>query len=121
MININNRDKVQSAIDTVQKRCKERTIDVEDILYAAEEIERYLSIPKKALAGVSVRVNLHRRAFPNSYRYTPYGTIFTLHQTVSGWFLADICRVDVRSVGKYFITLPDTAKVAILERIATGK
>lgn len=116
MININNQDKVQAAIDTAQKRCKERTIDFEDILYAAEEIERYLSVPKKALAGVSVRVNLHRRAFPNSYRYTPRGTIFTLHRTVSGWFLADICRF-----GKYFITLPDTTKVAILKRISAGK
>lgn len=113
-ININNKEKIEAALNEVQSRAKARTISYEDILEAIDTIEEKLNISKKAMVGVIARVSLHCQHFPANYNGQPMGTEFTI-QRFSSWFLTGVSRENIEHVRKYRLTLSESAKEAILE------
>ena len=113
-ININNKEKIEAALNEVQSRAKARTISYEDILEAIDTIEEKLNISKKAMVGVIARVSLHCQHFPANYNGQPMGTEFTI-QRFSSWFLTGVSRENIEHVRKYRLTLSESAKAAILE------
>lgn len=114
-ININNKEKIEAALNEVQSRAKARTISYEDILETIEHIEEKLNISKKAMVGVIARVSLHCQHFPANYNGQPMGTEFTIQRFSSGWFLTGVSRENIEHVRKYRLTLSESAKAAILE------
>lgn len=114
-ININNKEKIEAALNEVQSRVKARTISYEDILETIEHIEEKLNISKKAMVGVIARVSLHCQHFPANYNGQPMGTEFTIQRFSSGWFLTGVSRENIEHVRKYRLTLSESAKAAILE------
>ena len=114
-ININNKEKIEAALNEVQSRAKARTISYEDILEAIDTIEEKLNISKKAMVGVIARVSLHCEHFAGSYKGVPMGTEFTIQRFSSGWFLTKVDRYNVDHTRTYRLTLSESAKAAILE------
>lgn len=114
-ININNKEKIEAALNEVQSRAKARTISYEDILETIEHIEEKLNISKKAMVGVIARVSLYCEHFAGSYKGVPMGTEFTIQRFSSGWFLTGVSRENIEHVRKYRLTLSESAKAAILE------
>ena len=114
-ININNKEKIEAALNEVQSRTKARTISYEDILETIEHIEEKLNISKKAMVGVIARVSVQCQHFPANYNGQPMGTEFTIQRFSSGWFLTGVSRENIEHVRKYRLTLSESAKAAILE------
>lgn len=113
-ININNKEKIEAALNEVQSRAKARTISYEDILEAIERIEKKLNISKKAMIGVTVRVSLHCQHFPAKYNGQPMGTEFLIQRFPSGWFLTGVARRNVDHNRAYRLFFSEAAKEAIL-------
>ena len=114
-INVNNKEKIEAALNETQSRAKARTISYEDILETIEHIEEKLNISKKAMVGVIARASLHCQHFPANYNGQPMGTEFTIQRFSSGWFLTGVSRENIEHVRKYRLTLSESAKAAILE------
>lgn len=113
-ININNKEKIEAALNEVQNRAKARTISYEDILEAIENIEKKLNISKKAMIGIRARVSLHCERFSGLYKGIPMGTEFTIQRFPSGWFLVGVSRDNVDHSRTYCLVLSESAKEAIL-------
>lgn len=113
-INVNNKEKIEAALNETQSRAKARTISYEDILEAIETIEEKLNISKKAMVGVTARVSLHCQYFPAKYNGQPMGTEFLIQRFPSGWFLTGMVRSNIDHNRTYRLFLSESAKEAIL-------
>ncbi len=114
---IENRDKLQAALNEVQGKSRERTITVDDIIYSTRDVEEELKIPKKYMVGINVESDQCCQNFPNAYKYTPYSTQYGMERTSSGWFLTWVDRKPTkRSGNQYNLTLTEDAKKALVER-----
>lgn len=114
-----NREKLNAALDSVQARCKARTIDADDILRMVERVEEHLGIAKHGLAGVKFSADYHAQAFPNSYikKGFPDSTIIVAEHNGHSWYLTNAYRDDTRRPTlAYHISLTDEARVRILDR-----
>lgn len=114
----NNAEKIQAAIDEVQKRTTARNITAADVFDAVETIEKKLDIPKKSMLGIIACVDVNAQNFPNAYKYVPESTMFQIEKFTSGWFLTDVYRERTRTAGHDFrLGLPEEAKAAIIKRM----
>jgi len=94
-ININNSEKLQSALDRAQKRSQTRTIDCEDFKKISLEIEsrlKELKIAKVRWKGAKFHVDLYATIFPSQYKGIPKSTQFSLERGSSDWFVVSIHR-----------------------------
>lgn len=108
-INVNNKEKIEAALNETQSRAKARTISYEDILETIEHIEEKLNISKKAMVGVIAHVSLYCEHFAGSYKGVPMGTEFTIQRFSSGWFLTKVDRYNVDHTRTYRLTLSESA------------
>ena len=117
VINDENRNKIQEAIDQAQEKAKVRLIDSDDVYAAIKAIEERLCfIPKKYWAGVSAKVNVHAQKFANSYNGIPEATLFEIEYKSGNWRLTDVYRGICKN--KYVICdLTDTLKKEAVSRI----
>jgi hypothetical protein len=112
-----NLDKINEALDQVQKRCTARTIDASDVVRMTEEVEQRLNIPKCGLAGVKFSADYHAQAFPNAYHGRPESTIILCEHNGTAWYLTDVRREDTRRpTVAYHVSLTEEAKDRILDR-----
>lgn len=120
-VNDENLEIIEKAIAEAEGKATARTISAGAIIGAAEEIEQYLAIPKKALEGTKVSVDLNAQVFPNSYtnRHTPISTHFDLVYIHREWRLDRVYRARTNSpLNKYQITLTPEGKQAVLDRVS---
>lgn len=101
-INVKNTQEVQKALDEVQKRCSQRTLDANDITnFITKAEEKLISIlPKKYWQGVRVAIfeNFGGRV-PSSYKGMPMATEVTLERGSKDWFIIDIKRLYASTSG----------------------
>ena len=120
-VNDANFEAIEKAVAEAEGKATARTISAGEIIYAAEEIEQYLAIPKKALEGTKVSVDLNAQTFPNAYtnRHTPISTHFDLVYTQREWRLERVYRARTNSpLNRYQITLTPEGKQAVLDRVS---
>lgn len=92
-INVKDADKLQKALDEVQKNCRARLLDIDDILYAARRAEATLeglAIPKKSWRGCCVIIEPERVS--NNYDGRAEGTGATIERTATGWYVISLGR-----------------------------
>ena len=117
IINEHNRNKIEKALDEVQKRCTARTIDYEDILAELKAVDNQFSkvCTKKGFEGTTVLIDVNGQAFPSSYKFSAYSTQFRAVYLKSKWRLIYIGRDFCKTYNqRWCINLSDTAKECIL-------
>ena len=114
---ISNLGKINDLLNEVQKRCKARTIDADDIICMTAEVEKRLGIAKSGLAGVKFSADYNAQAFPSAYKGRPESTIILAEHNGSAWYLINAYRDDTRRpTVAYRVTLTEEAKDRILDR-----
>ena len=115
IINEKNLPVIQTIIDDVQKRSRERTITAESIRAAIRQIEHKLAIPKSHMEGIIAVVDLNAQDFPRAYKYRAESTQFKIIKGKSAWYLVDVYRdYTRRPAQKYVLSLTDVAKESII-------
>ena len=117
IINEHNRNKIEKALNEVQKRCTARTIDYEDILAELNAVDKQFSTvcTKKSFENTEVLIDVNGQIFPNSYKFSAYSTQFRAVYLKSKWRLTYIGRDFCKTYNqRWHITLSDTAKECIL-------
>lgn len=109
--------KLQGILDYVQCRSKVRTIEIDDIINALAEIENKLSLPKKAMIGVSAWVDVNAQKFPTAYRGIPESTQFHAEYTTGGWKILSVVRYRCTNT-KVEITHTEASKEALIQRFS---
>ena len=114
--------KIDETIKAVEGRSTARTITAEKVLEAVDRIERQLGVRKSALVGVEIDLDLNAQDFPRAYKYVPMSTHITLVRSASSWMITDIRRDRTKRCGQKvaFLTVPQTTRDAVLERIFRG-
>ena len=117
IINEHNRNKIEKALDEVQKRCTARTIDYEDILAEIKAVDEQFSkvCTKKAFENTEVLIDVNGQNFPNAYKFSAYSTQFRAVYLKNKWRIMYIGRDFCKTYNqRWYITLSDTAKECIL-------
>ncbi len=83
---------LQMAISVVEGRACVRTIRAIDVCRALRDIERKLALPKVALEGVEVDVDLNAQTFPRAYKWQPDSTQFKAIYRNRHWSVTEIGR-----------------------------
>ena len=93
-ININNVEKLTSALHLVQSRSRTRTVDIEEINRLINELEDRFYTLGVALSNVSKAEFLFENGhkMPNAYRGQPESTQLRLKRGSRDWFVTDIYR-----------------------------
>jgi len=94
-IEAKNESKIIEAIKKVDKLAKVRLGNYLDIVIIKDSIEKRLNnlgINKKDRLGAKFSICGHAQKFPNSYKYTPYATVYRIEYCKSGVFITDIYR-----------------------------
>lgn len=94
-INVENTEKLQAALDTVQTpRMTARLVDPAHITRAIKWLDKHLDIilPKKLQNGLEITLNENAQTFPGAYKGIPESTYVKLLKTSSGWFVTEIYR-----------------------------
>ena len=117
IINDHNKDRIEKALDEVQKKCTTRTIDYYDIVDELKDVNRQFSklCTKKAFESTQVLIDVNGQNFPNSYKFSAYSTQFRAVYLKSKWRLTYIGRDFCKTYNqRWHIILSDTAKECIL-------
>ena len=115
LISEKNLPKIQSILDDVQKRSRERTITAGSIREACQQIENKLGITKSHMEGITAIVDLNAQDFPRAYKYRAESTHFQIVRGKSAWYLVDVYRdYTRRPAQKYVLSLTDVAKKSII-------
>ena len=116
VINEKNTWRISDAIKEAEGRAKERTLIWPDLFMAIKIIEDKLDIPKVAMTGIKVDVDVHAQKFPNAYKYTPMSTHAIIEKTKAGWKLTNVSR-DICRTKQFEVTLTEAAKHALIKRV----
>lgn len=119
LINDGNKDKINAAIDNVQKNNNVRTADYSDAkLYADRFDNKIYMIGKKAADGCEIAYVSGSTIFPNSYlnKAHPLGTVLYLMNRKGKWYLIGADRTWCNRSFDCDVYLPETAKAALVER-----
>jgi hypothetical protein len=109
--------KIIEALEKAQGRCKERTVEPEDIFKAIKDIEEELKIPKCRMDGITVDVDVFAQKFPNAYKYTAMSTHFSLKFKSGKYYLTDVFRGACRTSGNpYKLELTPESIEALVDR-----
>lgn len=97
-------DKLEAIIAKAEGKARERTLTVDELFKALDEIDSYCAQlgTVKDLIGTKVEVNINAQTFPSAYKYTPMSTWFTVERKSSGWDLISVTRDICRATGYYF-------------------
>lgn len=118
IINECNRNKIEKALDEVQKRCTARTIDYFDIVHELKAVINQLCFvcTKKGLENTSVWIDVNGQNFPNAYKFSPESTQFRALYLKGKWRLMYIGRDFCKSYAqRWEVSLSETAKQCILD------
>ena len=108
---------LMKAIAEVERNATARLLTVSDILDVLEEVETLLHIPKKAMNGIKILVDVNAQTFPNAYKWRPMSTIFKAEFRNGSWFITDIERWDThRESRRIVITHTEESKAALIEK-----
>ncbi len=91
-INQENLNAITQVIKEAEGRARERTITAQDVVDACIEVEKALRIPKCALDGVQIVVDVNAQSFPNAYKYVPESTHFKATYKGRCWRLDSVER-----------------------------
>ncbi len=120
IINDRNAERIMKEFSDIQGKATARTVDsFEQLLKIVKEIDvRLYGIPKAALEGTSVIYNFSQQ-FPNSYKFTPESTHFSLLYSKGSWRITTIsrgfCPNRYNNGYPYALKLSDSAKDAVLK------
>lgn len=118
LINTDNRDRIQEALDGIQSRARVRTIDASDVVAAADrasyQLFTRLGITRKSAAGLIMDVDLNARTFPHAYKGIPESTQYRMKWTGSAWKITHIARAEVSRHNFVVIRWPDEALQAMI-------
>ena len=113
-----NWERIESALEEVQKRVKVRRLDYADIYNALETIQKTLGIPKKYLEDVKVTIDVNAQEFPNAYKGIPESTIFRARFASGSWRITHVFRAKCRRPNQgAHVELTEAAKMKIIERM----
>ena len=118
IINEHNKDRIEKALNEVQRRCNARLITYEDILAEIKAVDNQFSkvCTKKGFEGSEVLIDVNGQTFPNSYKFSAYSTQFRVVYLKSKWRLMYIGRDFCKSYNqRWYIHLSETAKQCILD------
>lgn len=99
LIKDSNKDLIQAAIKEVEGKATARTIDYTDITDALTKIEKRLNIPKKAMTGITVYLDVNAQDMPRAYKYPAYSTQAVIYRTAAAWRLEELNRTYVCRAG----------------------
>lgn len=117
-INIENRDKLETALKEAQGKATTRTIDVDRIFSVLKHVEERLGIGKTALKGTKVHFTGAEK-FAKAYRYIPESTHFEAVHSGKTWFVTSITRDTCpQRQDAVDVALSDTAKDAVLKSLS---
>ena len=117
IINECNRNKIEKALDEIQKRCTTRTINYYDIVNELKYVDNQFSkvCTKKAFENTEVLIDVNGQNFPNAYKFSAKSTQFRAVYSKSKWRLVYLEREWCRTYSqRWHIALSDTAKECIL-------
>ncbi|MFE4948643.1 hypothetical protein ACFQ9V_00895 [Leifsonia sp. NPDC056665] len=116
---------LQTRIEEVEGRARERTLQATDLLRFATRVEATftaLGIPLAARVGAVVEVSGMTNRVANSYRGVPYATEARLQRNTRGWLVTDIDRAPGRAFADgYRITLANVDPQGLLNSILTSQ
>lgn len=112
-----NAAKIQKAIDEAEGKARERKVTAKQLIACAEKLDRKLGIAPAHLKGVTAKVDINAKDFPNAYKYIPESTVATFEHTGRAWALIDVKRdrTDISSKAVRF-NLTDEAREWIVKR-----
>ena len=115
-INIDNKDKLETAIMEAEGRATARKITADQIQYILHDIEE--GIPKAKLHGTKVHYTGAEK-FPNAYRYRAESTHWMAENVKGKWYVTNIFRSTCPNrIKNTHVEYSDTAKEAILESMS---
>lgn len=107
---------ITDALGTVQKGCRVRTLDPNEIVSILSHVERELRVPMAKLAGTQITYT-GARHFPNAYNGRPESTHFLAEHDGRAWHVIrifrDTCPDRLNNVETH---LSDITKEAVLAR-----
>ena len=115
----NNKNIIEDMIHDVEgNRVKERKLTYKDMIYAVDQVEKRLNLPKKYLNGIQVNVDIYAARFPNCYKGTPQSTQFMMIYKSGKWKIDNIYRADCgyNPDKKFIVKLTEDAKQEIINR-----
>lgn len=112
----NNREKIESELELVQKRTSCRNVTIDEIFDVVNDVQKIYKVSKKALNGLTVTVNLNAKKFPGAYKYIPYCTVFKIKFTNVGANLIYIWRDKCDDKVYRVLEFPTDLKDAIIEK-----
>lgn len=119
IISEKNRAKIESKIEMVQGRCRERTITADDIFRTVQDVEQYRvnhNIPKRAMEGTCISGDPNAQDFPNAYKWTPMSTQYMISFEKGKYRLDNIQRTICMRAGLDIrVYWSDEAKEKILD------
>lgn len=107
--------KLWETLYEVQKRSQVRTVDNSDVIDSLNQISDNLAISKKAMDGVTVKIDPNAQKFPSAYKGFPQSTIVHAEYKNGGWRVTKIARERTQTK-RFLITLTDEAKEALIKR-----
>lgn len=89
-----NKEKINSELNAVQKRCTARTTYYEDVVDVVDDIQKRLDklMYRKDQVGISAIADPNAQDFPSAYRGEPESTIIIVKRFPSGWFMTGCHR-----------------------------
>lgn len=113
-----NFNKVEEKLNKAQGSARLCTITLDSIKAYLEYITEKYYICGMSFKGVKVRVNVHARNFPSSYKGIPQTTYFTAEFNGREWRITDISRYTCNNKTVEIINFPETAMRKAIENIA---
>lgn len=106
-------------LETIQKKCKSRTISFSDIQNTLNEIDSILDIPKTAKNGIIVNVDCNAQKFPAKYHFIPESTHFSAIYKNGYWYITAINRYRCRcKTQRVLIYHTEKSKEALIKRFS---
>lgn len=112
-----NKMKIAAAINDSQRQARARCIDAEDVYDAVRDVEKkFDGVTKKALTGLTIKVDPNGQHFPGAYRWIPESTQLEITRTSTGWYLTKVWRDRTTGVHHYRVTrMPESVKDALVK------
>lgn len=111
------KQEIKTMLDLVQKGCRVRTMDVDEVEFHVGRIKRILTniFPKKFLHNISI-VYAPYQIFASSYNGKPEQTVIEVMFNRRGDEIISIERIDARKRTKVLISHNDCEAVNYLEK-----
>lgn len=108
------KSKLEQKLNEVQARSQVRTISMSNFTMLSERLNNFLSIPKKHMDGMGVKIDFNAQDFPKAYKYMPQSTIVWCENIKGNWYIRGIERGECKRVRLTWFNVPDEAKEAIV-------